>query len=164
MQKNAPYASIAIPLSLSSTIGLKYRTLNCMECGQPFLERNGEQLFNIGNNLPDEAHAGIDGVFKGLCGNCSQQYTVTISLDVHQSSIGPINMQPQSFYLVTEPVKNLRQTYCLECGKSFYSISDRITQVIDNLIPPELMDTTRLGPMEVQCKFHYCKQRWFIRV
>lgn len=162
--KNAPYANIPITLSLSSTVGLKYRTLNCMECGHPFLERNGEQLFHIdAGNTPGAAHT-VDGIVTGICGKCTQEYAVTISSDVHASNDVPLYLQPQSFYVAIEPVKKLRNTYCLECGKAFYSISDRIKQVVDNLVPMEMMDVTRLGPMESRCKFQHCQQRWFIRV
>lgn len=165
MEKTAaPYASIPISLSLSSTEGLKYRTLNCMECGQPFMERNNEQMFHVSKNTPEEARVGIDGYIRGICSKCSQQYSITLSVQVQSSSGIPLYLQPESFYIAVEPVKHLRNTHCLECGKAFYSISDRIKQVVDNLVPLEMVDITRLGPMESRCKFQHCQQRWFIRV
>lgn len=165
MEKSAPYASTPIPLSLSSTVGLKYRTLNCMECGKEFFERAGDQSFYVGDKTaPEEAHINSEGLYKAICGNCSQQYTITLSVELPASSSIPLYMQPQSFYIAVEPVKQLRNTYCLECGKAFYSISDRIKQVVDNLIPLEMIDMLKLGPMESRCKFQRCQQRWFIRV
>lgn len=162
----APYADKAIPLSLKSLTGLRYRTLNCMECGQPFLERNKDQIFRIGtNDMPGEVHIDPSGVIVGVCGNCTQKYTVTIALTVEQDREGiPLYMQPQSLYLTSEPTKKLRDIFCLECGKAYYSISDRIQQMVDNIVPPEYLDVSRLGPMEARCKYQHCRQRWYVRV
>lgn len=164
MQKNAPYADTPIPLSLASITGLRYRTLNCMECGQPFLERNNDKMFRIGtNNETLVAHVDANGHVNATCGRCTQKYTVTISLNIQPKREGiPLYMQPQTIYVVSEATKKLRDTYCLECGKAFYSISDRIKSVVDNVIPFEMLDTTRLGPMEARCKFQHCKQRWSV--
>lgn len=166
MQNVAPYASTPIALSLRSLTGLRYRTLSCMECGNPFLERNSERIFRMGNNdMPEEAHTSADGAIYSTCGKCTQQYTVTISLtatSVHSEV--PLYLQPQSMFITSEPQKKLRDTYCLECGKAFYSISDRIKLLVDNVTPIDLIDASQLGPMEARCKFQHCKQRWYVRV
>jgi hypothetical protein len=52
----------------------------------------------------------------------------------------------------------------MECGKAYYSISDRIKLISDNTIPFEMLDPAKFGPMEVWCKFHHCKQRWSVMV
>ncbi len=161
----APYADLAIPLSLSSITGLKYRTLNCFECGQPFMERNAETMYRMTDDMPKEAHVGTDGAIAGMCGNCSQKYSVTISVALEPAFDNvPLYMQPQTLFITTEPVKKLRDTFCMECGKAFYSISDRIKSVVDNTIPTEMLDPNKLGPMEVWCHFHRCKQRWSVFV
>lgn len=164
MEKIAPFANIAIPLALSSTSGLKYKTLNCVECGQPILERNNNQMLRIGTSkYPELARLGADGAIDTTCGKCTQQYKVTFSVSIQASrSNVPLYMQPQSIFIAIEPNKKLRDTYCLECGKAFYSISDRIKLLSDNTIPFDMLDPSQLGPMEVWCKFHHCKQRWSV--
>lgn len=166
MEKTAPYADIPISISLVSVTGLKYRTLNCLECGQPFLERNSEKVFRIGTNqAPSDAHVDAGGVILGICGRCSQKYSVTVSMAISGTRVDlPLYMQPQSIFIVNEPNKRLRDTHCMECGKTFYSISDRITSLSDNVTPLNMLDPERMGPMEARCKFHHCKQRWYIRV
>jgi len=166
MEKIAQFASIAIPLSLSSTTGLKYKTLCCVECGHPILERSSDRMFRIGaTDLPELARVGADGTIPSVCRKCTQKYTITISMNMQSPGVNvPLYMQPQSIFLAVEPVKKLRDTYCMECGKAFYSISDRIKLLSDNTVPFDLLDPTRFGPMEVWCKFHHCKQRWSVMV
>ena len=160
---SAPYASKVIPLFLNSLTGLKYRTLSCMECGEDFFERNSDRMVRLGNkNLPSEAHIDSSGKIDCNCGRCNQQYSVTLSLSVVSNSGVPLYMQPQSIYVISEPQKKFRNVYCLECGKAFFSISDRIQQVTDNVTPVNLI--TGMGAMEARCKFQHCKQSWAIRV
>lgn len=162
----APYSETTISVSLGSVTGLRYRTLNCMECGQPFMERNSDKMFRLGNkDLTEEAKPDSGGSIATTCGNCLQKYTVTISTAAQiTSTMIPLHMQPQTLFITNEPVKKLRDTFCLECGKAFYSISDRIKLLMDSVTPIELIGVGRLGPMESRCKFQHCKQRWYIRV
>lgn len=164
MQKNAPYANAAIPLSLNSVVGLRYKTINCIECGRPILERNNDRMLRLNNNAPTVAHVGADGTISCVCSNCSQKYTVVITFNMQSSmhNAVPLYMQPQSIFMAIEPVKKLRDVYCMECGKAFYSVSDRVKMVSDNMIPVNMLDPDKLGPMEVWCKFHHCKQRWSV--
>jgi hypothetical protein len=163
MEKIAPFADISIPLSLGSVTGLKYKTINCMECGNPILERNGEKILRVRqNSYPDEARLSADGTIPVICSSCAQKYSLTFSVTVGMSSSLPLYMQPQSIYMAIEPHKKLRDVYCMECGKAFYSISDRINLVSDNVIPFDMLDPAKMGPMEVWCKFHHCKQRWSV--
>jgi hypothetical protein len=83
MQKSAPYADTPIIVSVQSSVGLRYRTWSCMECGQPFLEREGDAFFRVGSkDMPGEAHLSNGSTIAGLCGNCSQRYTVTVAFGV----------------------------------------------------------------------------------
>lgn len=166
MHPNAPYASIAIPLSLQSTVGFKYRSYSCYECGRSFLERENEHVYRVGDpGQPQEAHVGPRGDIQATCGNCLQTYSLRISLIVQAPRIGiPLYMQPQTIYIASEPTKKLRDVHCGECGKAYFSISDRIKLVVDNVNPVEALDMARAGPMEARCNFAKCKQRWYIRV
>lgn len=157
----APYAETAIPVFLASTTGMRYRTLNCMECGAEFLERNNESVFRL--NDPDlPAEVPIDGQsVKVKCGNCQQWYGVQVSIDVTYEQGGiPLYLQPQSVYITVDSVKKLRYLHCLECGKPFHSISDRIKQVVDNRVPFEFVDPLKLGPLEALCHSQNCGQTW----
>lgn len=162
MEKTAPFASIVIPLSLSSTTGLKYKTLNCIECGQPFIERNGDSMYRVSKDWPEQAHVAADGTIPTTCSNCSQKYSITMASITSNPAGVPLYMQPQSVFVTISATKKLRDTYCLECGKAFYSVSDRISSLSDNTIPFDLLDPLKMGPMEVWCKFQHCKQRWSI--
>jgi hypothetical protein len=145
---------------------MRYRTLNCMECGRPFLERNKDSVYRVGaRDMPGVAHAGADGLIHAVCSRCQQKYTVTLSMTIEHDRAGlPLHLQPQTLFIVTEPIKRLRDLFCLECGKAYFSVSDRIGQMIDNVTPVELLDPDRLGPMEARCKFQHCKQRWYVRI
>ncbi len=157
----APYADTAIPLYLSSVTGMRYRTLNCMECGTEFLERNNDTIYRIGDSeLPSEVAISSESV-KAKCSNCDQWYGIQVSIAVNIAIDSvPLYLQPQSVYLSIEPVKRLRYMHCLECGKAFQSVSDRISQVVDNRIPFEYLSSSRLGPIERTCTFNQCSQTW----
>lgn len=158
---SAPYADTIIPLFLNSLTGMRYRTLNCMECGAEFLERNNDTMYRLNDpSLP--AEIALDGnSVKAMCGNCQQWYGVQVSLAVTLEQGGvPLYLQPESVYIVTNTVKKLRYLHCLECGKPFHSISDRISQVVDNRVPFEFVNPERLGPMEVLCHAQNCGQTW----
>lgn len=163
MAKIAPFADIPIDLSFSSTSGSRYRTLNCIECGHPIIERSGDDIYRITNDYPERAKAGADGTIPTKCDRCTQSFKVVVSVAVVTSKSGiPLYMQPQSLFLEVSSSKKLRDTYCVECGKAFYSVSDRIGSISDNTIPFDLLDPLKLGPMEVWCKFNHCKQRWSV--
>lgn len=163
MEKIAPFADIAINLSFSSTTGLRYRTLNCIECGHPIIERSGDDIYRITNDFPERARVGVDGSIPTRCDKCTQSFKIVLAVTVVSQQQGiPLYMQPQSIFLTVSQTKKLRDTYCMECGKAFYSVSDRIDSLSDNTIPFELLDPERLGPMEARCKFQHCKQRWSV--
>jgi transcription elongation factor Elf1 len=158
---NAPYADSIIPLFLSSITGMRYRTLNCMECGAEFLERNNDTMYRLNDDtLPTEV--AVDGAsVKARCGNCSQWYAVQVSMSVTLEQGGvPLYLQPQSVYIAVDSVKKLRFMHCLECGHAFQTISDRISQVIDNRVPFEFVDPGKIGPIESLCHFNNCGQTW----
>jgi hypothetical protein len=167
MRNAAPYASTPITVSLAAISGLRTRTLNCMECGSPFMERNSDmRLFRLNTKtMPEEARVDQKGQIAGLCGNCQQQYTVTVSVSVERnlSSI-PLYMQPESIFIANTAQKSFRDIFCFECGKTFFSISDRIEAFVDDIVPLDLIAPDKLGPLEPRCKFNYCKQRYHIRV
>lgn len=162
----APYADIEIPLFFSSITGMKYRVFNCMECGQPFLERQGDMLYRLNDSdRAAEVHI-IDGVNMTVqCGKCSQLYVLNASTNIIYEANGPsLYMHPQSIYLVPVPNKRLRYLHCLECGSAFHSISDRISSMSDNRIPMEYVALDRLGPIETRCTQNKCYQQWAIIV
>lgn len=167
MQKDAPYASTPIVISLSAISGMRTRTLNCIECGHPFMERSSDmRLFRLNSkDMPEEATVGVNGHIDGMCGNCRQKYAVTISIHVERAvSTLPLYMQPESIFVVSEPAKNFRDIFCFECGKTFFSISDRIDSFVDDTTPVAMIDPMKLGPIEPRCKFNYCKQRYHVRL
>lgn len=162
----APYASTAIPLYLGSVIGLRYRTLHCIECGGPLIERNADVIIRIGqSNSSERAHVSADGMIHSKCERCQQKYTLTLSMGVETRRGGiPLYMQPQALVVISEPVKKLRDTHCLECGKAFFSISDRVKLIADNIAPVASLPIDRVGPMEPRCRFQHCKQRWHVTI
>lgn len=157
----APYSEVAIPLYLGSTSGFRYRTLNCMECGAEFIERNNDMAYRLNDESQPSEVALSGAVFNAICGHCQQQYTIQVSLNVvlEENSV-PLYLQPQSIYIVVDSLKKLRYLHCLECGKPFHSISDRISQVVDNRIPFEFVDPLKLGPIEALCHKQSCGQTW----
>lgn len=166
MLKIAPYANKQIPISLGSTTGLRYKTVHCIECGAPIIERNNTQIFRLGvKDMPEVVKLSVDGSMNTHCHRCSQRYSLIV--DTNSSSLNsgvPLYMQPQSIFMAIEPVKKLRDIYCIECGKAFYSISDSMKLISDNTMPIDMLDPEQYGPFESWCKFHHCKQRWSIFV
>lgn len=162
---SSPYYSIAIPLYLNSVSGMKYRTLSCMECGRDFLERDGDTIYRTSDDSRPEQAVLNATATEVRCGNCDQQYAVYLSIEMRYEQGGvPLYLQPQSLYLAIEPAKKLRDIHCLECGKTFHTISDRIGLVSDNRLPMELMDPGKAGPIEARCGFNKCSQTWALMV
>lgn len=161
VKSSAPYSEVAIALFLTSTTGFRYRTLNCMECGAEFIERNNDTMFRL-NDESAPAEIELNGsVLEALCGKCQQKYYIHVSLNVMLQDGGvPLYLQPQSVYIVIDVDKKLRYLHCLECGKPFHSISDRISQVVDNRVPFEQLDSNRIGPLEALCHAQNCGQTW----
>jgi hypothetical protein len=160
----APHASIAIPLHLSSITGLRHRTLNCLECGQPFLERNTGQLYRLHDTSRPELVRVAGQAIPATCGRCSQTYQVHISLEVTYDVQQPLHSQAQSIVLVPSSIKHSRYLYCLECGKKFHGMADRISIVSDNMIPLEHISQGRMGPLEALCSSKHCRQVWALMV
>lgn len=165
MQKNAPYAEIAIPIHLQSINGSRYRILSCVECAEEFLSREGEVCYRVGvRDLPEETHIDEVGGIQTKCGHCQQKYTVFFSLQHQQYKADPLLFQQaQTIFLTTEPIKHTRNTFCLDCHHAYLAVSDRISMVSDSVIDIEHI-AQGLGPVEVRCKFQKCKQRWQIRI
>lgn len=163
--QTAPYANQPIPLYLGSTTGMRYRTLNCMECGAEFMERNNDMMYRL-NDMDTPAEITLNGSAElAKCGNCQQQYAIQVSLLVSLEIGGvPLYLQPQSVYISIEPIKRLRYMHCMECGKAFHSICDRIRQVVDNRVPFEQLDPLKMGPLEALCHRQNCGQTWAILV
>jgi hypothetical protein len=162
---SAPYAASAIPIFLMSTTGLKYRTLNCIECGRAFMERQADTLYRIGDDSrPEEINLAGDMV-SATCGNCRQEYSLHVEISVTFDRDGiPLYLQPQSLYITNAPEKTMRYLHCLECGKSFHTISDRISMISDNRVPFEYLPVTAIGPMEAICRSSNCSQLWSLMI
>lgn len=165
MESAAPYADTPIPLYLGSVTGMRYRTLSCIECGREFLERNNDTMYRVGDeSQPREVSISAEPV-SATCSNCRQRYTVQISLSISFERDGiPLYMQPESMYLTAEEHKKLRYVHCLECGHVFQSISDRISQVVDNRVPFQYLNPSKLGPIERTCTANTCGQAWAVMV
>jgi len=161
---NALHADKNIPLMFSSLTGNKYQSFHCIECGAEILIRNNEHLIRVGNQgMPEVARPSSDGTIPIVCHECSQKYHVlTNGLKVNNEL--PLYVQPQSIFIAIEIVKQLRDIHCVECGKTFFSFSDRISMISDNTPPPFIQDENKIGAMEAWCKNSHCKQRWSIMV
>ena len=159
---SAPYADHPIQVSLLSTTSLRYRPLNCLECGRTFLERDNAVFYR-----PDgrTAHVDADGVILALCPHCSQKYVVTVSMHVvYELQRVPLHEINQSIYFVPAETRERRLTRCMECGKAFQTMLDRISQVVDNAMPVEFLEPGRTAPLETICRFNRCGQRWSLVV
>jgi ferredoxin-like protein FixX len=161
----SPYAAEAIQIFLTSETGMRYRQLSCIECGVDFIERAGDTLYRLGDSDNPEAVALSDLPVDTHCSNCKQQYELHVALSVGLNEGGiPLYMQPQTIYIDVAQSKKLRYVHCLECGKSFHTISDRVSVISDNRVPVEYLDPTKAGPMEAICRFNNCSQLWAFMV
>jgi hypothetical protein len=159
----APYADDAIHVSITSTTSSVYRSLHCIECGRKFLERDNNTFWRMGLGLqqPRQAHVDVSGNINAICPNCCQKYLVSVSVIVVLERPGiPLNTINQSIYFTPVLEKERRYTRCLECGKAFHVMHDRVSRIIDNTMPVELMDMTKLAPLEAICSFNRCRQQW----
>jgi hypothetical protein len=136
-----------------------------MECGDEFLERNNDIMYRI-NDASAPSEIPLSGsTVDAKCGKCQQKYHVHVSLNVRFEQGGiPMHLQPQSVYITVDNAKKLRYVHCLECGKVFHSISDRISQVVDNRIPFELVDPGKIGILEALCHAQHCGQTWALMI
>lgn len=136
-----------------------------MECGAEFMERNNDSLFRL-NDASQPTEVILSGVqVDARCGRCQQQYHIQVSLCVTLEQGGiPMHLQPQSVYIAVDNFKKLRYLHCLECGKPFHSISDRIRQVVDNRVPFEQLDPLKIGPLEALCHAQSCGQTWALMI
>lgn len=156
----APYAAKPIPVYLTSTNAPRYRVLSCVECAEPFIERQGDDFYRIGNkDLPEVARVDSVGSIETVCGHCQQAYVVYFGLEKQAYKPDPLAYQrPQTVFLAVEENKNMRDTYCLECHHAYLSVSDRISMISDGVLT--ISHLVGLGPVQVRCKFKGCKQRW----
>lgn len=161
----APYNETPIPLFLGSLTGTRYRLLHCLECGDEIIERNNDSMYRLNDNeLPAQIAISAESI-KVKCGKCEQWYGIQISLNVRvEADSIPLYMQPQSMYIVPEPIKRLRYLHCIECGYTFQELSDRVSHVVDNRIPFEFVNPSRLGPIESLCSYSRCGQSWALMV
>lgn len=166
MAKTAVHADKTIFLSFNSLTGHKYSTVYCVECGQPMYERSSDKIYRIGAvGYPETAKHDASGSILTKCHNCQQKYSMIINTLLSPTAVlQPFYMQPESLFMVIEPVKHLRDIHCVECGKLFYGISDRVNLISDNTIPVKLVSKDRYGSFESWCKFGRCRQRWSIFV
>jgi hypothetical protein len=162
---NAPYAAKVIPLHLSSVTGMRWRPLYCLECGRQFVERNGDMLYRLNDTTQPQQQVISSSPIPAICGYCSQQYSVMVAIHVTVNiTTIPLHLQTQSLYMAIEPSKQRRTIHCLECGHVFQAIADRISQVVDNHLPAEYTDSSKLGSIDTMCSSKHCKQLWAIVV
>lgn len=117
----------------------------------------------MGLQQPRQAHVDESGGIRANCPDCAQKYIVTVSLTIERSVtiLASIN---ESIYFVAVPNKERRYTRCMECGKAFHIMNDRISQVVDNAMPLEFIDKSKLAPLEAMCGFSRCRQQWSFMV
>lgn len=165
MRNAAPYASTPIAIHFQSTNAPRYRLLSCVECAEPFLSREGDTCYRSNvKDLPEEAHVDEVGGIQTYCGACKQKYVVFFSLQRQQYKANPLAyQQAQTIFLAVEEVKQVRNTFCIECHHAYLAISDRVSMVSDSAVTAGLI-SHGLGPVEVRCKSQKCKQRWQLRV
>lgn len=117
----------------------------------------------MGLQQPRQAHVDESGGMRAICPNCCQKYVVSVSLTIERSTVVLASIN-QSIYFTSVLEKQRRNTRCMECGKSFHIMNDRISQVVDNAMPVEYMDKTKLAPLEAICGFNRCRQQWSFMV
>ncbi len=160
----APYADKPIELSLLSITARRHRTFYCVECHHPFLQRDNEVVYRI--NTDDEpVTARIWGnVVQAKCARCTQKYTVTITLIPGTRIVDNMQRELQSMYITAEETKAPRYLRCLECGHTFCSVADRISRIVDNVVPLEYMSVSKVAFIESRCDVNRCRQRWALMV
>ena len=157
-----PYADKPIELSLLSVSGKRYRTYYCIECNHPFLQRDNDDLYRLNTNDEPSRTYMNNGFALARCAVCSQKYTVTISFGM--VAVDNIQHELQSMYIVPVEQKVSRYVRCLECGYTFCSMTDRISKIVDSVMPLEYVPANRVAYMESRCDQNRCRQRWAIIV
>lgn len=162
----APYADTPIRLSMLSISTERYKTYYCFECRHPFLQRDNDTLYRINSNdEPARAYADEAGILIS-CGKCKQKYVGTVVVAPPRQITHNYPQIPtvQSIYLSPSDNKKQRYMGCMECGKVFCSITDRIALIVDNVAPVEALSHERIGLLEVMCKQPKCGQLWALIV
>ncbi len=162
---NAPYADKPINISIMSVTTTSYRLFHCLECGRKFMERYEGAFWRVGDNTSPRQIRLDGGYILSKCPECLQKYIITIS--TYPKTIRPttfINEQSQSIYFKPELDKHERYTRCMECGKAYQTISDRIDSVVDSALPDEYRDNSKMAPFQAICKFNRCRQHWVLVV
>lgn len=70
----------------------------------------------------------------------------------------PYNQQPITVLIKAVKQKVFRQLHCLECGRPFLDITDKILSVSDSVTPIEQLNPDEVGIIEAHCSRHDCKQ------
>jgi hypothetical protein len=161
MELTAPYADYPIVLSLQSLSTERYKTYYCFECGHAFLQRDNDTLYRINSNdEPGRLYSDDSGILV-RCGRCKQKYSGHVAVSPPRRTYSEAQtVTLQSIYLTPVADKQQRYTHCMECDHTFVSITDRISMIVDNVIPLEHMDKGRIGLMEVRCNLKRCRQPW----
>lgn len=140
---------------------MRYRSIYCIECGTPVLERNSGIVYRFSQDQPTEVSILPGLAIEATCPRCVQKYELRVSVSVSYDPDSPaLYMQPQTIQLATEQTKYLRDYHCMECGKSMNLISDRIAFVSDNRVPFEHVDPNKPGPVGTYCPAGSCHQYW----
>lgn len=86
-----------------------------------------------------------------------------IEVTVRSQRRTPYNTLPITLSYISIDRKLYRDIFCVECGKPFMAISDKIVSIMDSAVPIEhLRGDSKL--IETRCKGHYCKQHYNIYV
>lgn len=74
----------------------------------------------------------------------------------------PFNTMPITLVLTTLTQKAYRRLHCLECGRPFLDITDKVATATEGTQPVDQMKPDQKGFIEPHCHFHYCKQYYRI--
>ena len=74
----------------------------------------------------------------------------------------PYNTLPITLVLTTITQKSYRRLHCLECGKPFLDITDKVATATEGAQPIEDLRPNALGFVEPHCRTHTCKQYYRI--
>lgn len=74
----------------------------------------------------------------------------------------PYHTMPITLVLTTLTQKVYRRLFCMECGKPFLDITDKVASATEGVEPLDQMQPNEKGFIEPHCHNHLCKQYYRI--
>lgn len=72
----------------------------------------------------------------------------------------PMNQLPITLINKAIRQKVHRHLHCIECGKTIAEITDKVVIVSDGMTTLEQLRPDEIGIVDIQCKYHNCKQMY----